>query len=198
MNSIIDLKAYQKSLYKMFGQLPFRMIGLCILGAYLFGILKSLQNPSDLAKAASLISLPDAFFSGILTAIIIFYVARFTADSAIKKAGEMTERQEDGRFLLCMSHKKLFDLSYGYIIIKSDRLYFEPNRPFGGDLTFDYKTYDHLTVRLGRANESFGLWLLTTEKYMIEFVDQAGQVVGRFIIPEAESHLPTLLAALHK
>ena len=189
MKPITDFKTYHVSFYRLFGKFPILLLVICLVGAYAVGLFLGRADSASLTAAMGASGISQAFFRGAVATVLLFYVARFTADSALKKAYNAEAREEDGYFIPCMSHKNMLDMSYGNLIIKRDRFYFEPSRPFAGDLTFDYPSTKGLEAVLGIPKESVGLFLLTGESHMLVFRTPEGEIKGRFVIPEPKVYI---------
>ena len=182
-----DIEDYGKSVFRLFGRFPLILMVIACIGAYLLGmVMGNMEDPIGME------GLSNAFFRGVLFTVAVFYIGRIAAMNAIKNSKALLERQEEGVFIPCMSHKTLMDMSTGSIIVKRNRLYFEPTRPFGGDRTFDYESFEGFRFALSKERESIGLFLVTGEKYMLTVEDEKGNRVGTFIIPEPEVNLPIL------
>ncbi len=192
MKAFIELEEFEKSIYKLFGAFPFLLLIVAIVLAYLLGIIATNFGMGDMTDPIGPEGLSTAFFRGVLVTVVFFYVGRISAISGLKRSQGLIGREEEGTFVPCMSHKKLFDLHIGHIVILKDRLYFEPSRPFGGDLEFDFNAYEGFSFALSEPKASLGLFLLTMENYMIYVKDTEGKVVGKFILPEPEKYLPIL------
>lgn len=192
MKPFIDLEEYDRSVYRLFGNFPFLiMVAACFI-AYGIGILMGMAGMGGMDDPIGMEGISNGFFRGVLVSVGAFYLGRMAAVSVVKSASNLEQRDDEGVFIPCMSHKTIFDFSTGYIMIMPGRLYFEPRRPFGGDRTFDYYSYDGFRFTLSKPRESIGLFLLTTEKYMLAVEDGTGKRLGTFIIPEPEKHLPLI------
>lgn len=191
MKPFVDLEAYQKSIFRLF-RFPVALMVTSVVVAYIIGILMTNLGMGDMSDPIGLEGFSNAFFRGIFFSVIVFMLTRYLALNAIKGSYGLVDREPDGIFVPCMSHSHMLDLSMGNIIIKSDRLYFEPSRPFGGDLSFDYANYEGFTFELSDPRESMGLFLVTGEKYMLKVKDKVGKYVGTFVISEPEVNLPIL------
>lgn len=192
MKAFMDLEKYRKSIYVLFGRFPFLLMVISVIGAYLIGIGMDMAGSTALDDPYGLEGMSNAFFRGVLFTVIAYYIGRISAESAVKKSHGLTDREPVGTFIPCMSHKSLFDFGMGSIIILPNRFYFEPSRPFGGDLDFDFKEFEGFTFALSKERESLGLFLVTGEKYMLTVNNGKGQRVGKFIIPEPATYLPEL------
>lgn len=192
MKAFVDLEEYRKSIYKLFGRFPILFLVLSCVGAYMIGIIMTNLGSEGMDDPIGLEGLSNAFFRGVLVTVGLYYIGRISAESAIKKSHGLTDREPTGFFIPCMSHKNMMDLSYGNIVVTKDRMYFEPNRPFGGDLTFDYIDYRGFTFGLSKPKESAGLFLITGENYMLTVNDANKNRVAKFIITQPEHYLPVI------
>jgi len=165
---------------------------IAIVLAYILGIIATNFGIGDLSDPIGSEGLATGFFRGVLATVVLFYIGRISAVKGLKRSQELIDREENGVFIPCMSHKKLLDMNIGNIVILPNRLYFEPSRPFAGDLEFDFNTYEGFAFELSEPKASIGLFLLTMENYMMYVKNQKGQVVGKFILPEPEKYLPIL------
>jgi len=195
MKPFEDLEAYQKSIFRLF-RFPALLMIISVVVAYAIGIILTNLGIGDMSDPFGLEGFSNAFFRGIFFSVIVFMLSRYLALNAIKGSYGLIDREPEGIFVPCMSHSHMLDLSMGSIILKSDRLYFEPSRAFGGDLSFDYANYEGFTFELSNPRESMGLFLVTGEKYMLKVTDQVGKSVGTFIVPQPEVNLPILQALL--
>lgn len=199
MTAFMELEKYRRSIYRLFGKFPLLLMIVGCVGAYMFGIItSSFGGTGALDDPIGLEGLSNAFFRGVVFSVLVYYVGRIFAESVVKKAHGLTDREPSGYFVPCMSHKNMVDFSGGNIIMKSDRLYFEPSRPFGGDLAFDFADFTGFTFALSKPKESLGLFLITGEDYMLTVNNAKGDRVGKFIIPEPELNLPTIQQLLEE
>lgn len=196
MKAFVDLKDYEKSIYRFFGTFPILLLIVACVLAYAYGIITTNFGIGNMADPIGSEGLSQAFFRGVLITVASFYIARMAAVNGLKKSESLLTRDEVGVIVPCMSHKTMFDMHIGHIVIQPNRLYFEPSRPFAGDLTFDFEDYSGFKFELGQPKASIGMYLLTMEQHMIEVKDQKGQLVGRFIIPEPKEHLDLLNSLL--
>lgn len=192
MKPFMDLEAYRKSVYKLFGRFPVLLMVISVVGAYIIGIGLGMAGSTAMDDPVGFEGMSNAFFRGVLFTVILYYVGRLSADSGVKRAHGLTDREPMGHFIPCMSHKHMMDLSMGNIVVLPDRLYFEPSRPFGGDLEFDFSNFEGFKFTLSDPRASMGLFLITGEKYMLTVEDKDGKCVGKFIMPEPEAYLPEL------
>ena len=196
MHAFVDLEEYEKSVYRLFGRFPFLLLVIAFIGAMIVGAVM-MQNSGGFEEESAFLELfSNGFFRGVLVTVAIYYLGRIYGVNSVKNAQNLVGRDGEGVFIPCVSHKTPWDFSGGSIIIKPGRMYFEPSRPFGGDLTFDYAQYSNFKFELSNARESIGLFIVTGEKYMLAVTDSTGSRVGTFIIPEPEKHLPELQALL--
>ncbi len=192
MQPFEDLEQYRKSIYKLFSRFPWIMMVTLIIVVLIVDYVMVLVGISSIQEPFGFEGFSTAFFRGVLASVLIYYISRMAAESVIKNSKNLEERENDGVFIPCMSHKTATDLSTGNIIIQKDRIYFEPIRPFGGDRTFDYTNYQGFQFDLSEEVESKGLYLITGEKFMLIVKNPVGERVGRFIIPEPEYYLAKL------
>lgn len=191
MRPLVKLEEYERSVYRLFGRFPVVLMVVSCLVAYGLGILLSM-NGGGMEDPIGMEGLSNGFFRGVVFSVAVYYLGRIRSISIVKGAAGLTDRDPDGVFVPCLSHKTPFDLSAGAVIIKEDRLYFEPTRPFGGDRSFDYDKFDGFRFALSKVRESIGLYIITGEKYMLAVEDGTGKRVGTFIIPEPEVYLPMI------
>jgi len=198
MHAFKDLEDYRKSVYRLFGQYPVRLMVTAVVLAYIIGIIITYMGIGDMEDPIGFEGFANALFRGVVAAVGIFYVSRMTAESTIKKANGLTDREPEGTFIPCMSHKNFFELTMGNIVIKKDRLYFEPGRAFAGDLSFDFDDYSGFSFALSKPKESLGLFIITGEVYMIIILDKQGNTRGRFVMPQPELNLPLIKPLLQQ
>lgn len=192
MHAFKDLEDYRKSVYRLFGKFPLLLLVIGVVLAYVVGIILTNFGIGDMKDPIGYEGLANGFFRGVLGAVGIYYVSRMMSESTIKKSHGLTDREPEGVFIPCMSHKNFFELTMGNIVIKKDRLYFEPGRAFAGDLTFDFSDYNGFSFTLSEPKESLGLFLITGENYMILVLNDKGETLGRFIMPQPELNLPLI------
>ena len=192
MKPFMDLEDYRKSIYKLFGKFPILLMVISCVVAYLIGIGMDMVGSGNLEDPIGMEGLSNAFFRGVLFTVAAFYIGRISAESVIKKSRALTDREPTGTFIPCLSHKNMIDFGMGTIVVLPNRFYFESNRPFAGDLEFDFNDFEGFSFALSEERESIGLFLVTGEKYMLTVNDSNGKRVGKFIIPEPEAYLPEL------
>lgn len=199
MKAFMELEDYRKSIYRLFGRFPLLLMIVGCVGAYLFGIIAtSFGGTGAMDDPIGFEGLSNGFFRGVVFSVLIYYVGRIFAESVVKKSHGLTDREATGYFVPCMSHKNLLDFSGGNIVMKADRFYFEPSRPFGGDLAFDFPEFTGFSFALSKPKESLGLFLITGENYMLTVNNEKGNRVGKFIIPEPERYLPSIQKLLEE
>ena len=198
MHAFKDLEEYRKSVYRLFGKFPALLLVIGVVLAYIIGIIMTNFGMCDMKDPMGFEGFSNGLIRGVVGALGIIYVSRMMAESTIKKSHGLTDREPEGVFIPCMSHKNLFEMTMGNIVIKKDRLYFESGRPFAGDLTFDYNDYSGFSFALSEPKESLGLFLITGEEYMMTVLDKQGQKVGRFIMPQPKLNLPLLQPLLEQ
>lgn len=195
MQPFLDLDEYQNAVFRLF-RFPVLLMVLSVVGAYIVGILMTRAGMGDLTDPVGFEGFATGFFRGVAFSVIVFFIFRYMAINGVKGSYSLVGREPAGVFVPCMSHHRPLDFSMGNIILQPDRLYFEPARPFGGNLAFDFKEYGGFTFDLSRPRESMGLFLITGEPYMLTVKDATGAVVGKFILPEPKENLPKLRALL--
>lgn len=192
MKGFIEFEENERSIFRLFGRYPWKLMVVAVLGMYAYGLVSN----GDMTDPAGMEGMANAFFRGVIVSVGLYYLSRIMAMSALKKTVVLTERDAEGVFIPCLSHKNWYDMSSGCIIVMEDRLYFESTKPFGGDRTFDYNEFEGFQFALSKPYESLALYIITGERYMMTVENSKGERVGRFIMPEPEKHLPTIQALL--
>lgn len=196
MKTIIELKAYEKSVYKMFGMFPFLLMIISCIGAYLYAILTELYKTGEILNTLDPLILSNAFFRGVVISAAVFIFLRYNAVKTIHKSSSMSEMAEQGNYISCMSHGSWKEMTFGNLIIMENRFYFQPDRQLKMTLEFDHRNYEGFTLEVSEPMKSIGLYLITGEKQMIIVKNAKGNVVGRFIAPQPKETIDKIKAVL--
>lgn len=189
MKPVIPLKEYEKAIYRMFGMFPLLLMIISCTGVYIVKIINSIMKDGVVGNPFDPERLADAFLWGIIISVGIFYISRISAVRTAEKSIRLVDLEEEGIFIPCMDHGTWMKMVYGNLILTKERVYFQPERQLSNELDFDYKDRSDLNVAIGDPMTSVGLFLITGQKHMLEFKDNQGKIVGRFIMPSIETSM---------
>ncbi len=192
MKPIVELKDFERSIYRTFGIFPFVLLLVACIVVYVWTIVSELTSTGSVANLFEPQILADAFFKGTVATVGLYYVARITAIRSASKSASLMDLPEAGTYMPCMSHKNWKDLTYGNLIITQNRFYYQPDKQMSMELDFDHKYFGDFTLELDEPMKSIGLFLITGQKHMVIVKDKTGNVVGRFIFPEPKVYLDLL------